>query len=318
MILMFENNRITKLLGIKYPIIQGGMAWVADADLAAAVSNAGGLGIIAAANMPPELLEAQIVKARKLTDKPFGVNIMLMSPTADDAIEIAAKLRVPVVTTGAGAPGKVIERLKPLGTIVIPVVPSSSLAERVEKQGADAVIAEGSEAGGHIGEVNTMALIPQVADVVSIPVSAAGGIADGRGMLAAFSLGAEAVQIGTRFVCASESNVHINYKEKIVKAGDRATVITGRSLGHPVRSLKNKLSKQFDEYEKRNAPAEEIEALGAGKLRSAVVDGDTEWGSLMAGQSAGLVKAIEPAAVIIEDIIATAVSESRKAARFSE
>lgn len=216
------------------------MAWVADADLAAAVSNAGGLGIIAAANMPPELLEAQIVKARKLTDKPFGVNIMPMSPTADDAIEIAAKLRVPVVTTGsAGAPGKVIERLKPLGTIVIPVVPFI-ISGKSRKQGADAVIAEGSEAGGHIGEVNTMALIPQVADVVSIPVIAAGGIADGRGMLAAFSLGAEAVQIGTRFVCASESNVHINYKEKIVKAGDRATVITGRSLGHPVRSLKNK------------------------------------------------------------------------------
>lgn len=315
---MFENNRITKLLGIKYPIIQGGMAWVADADLAAAVSNAGGLGIIAAANMPPELLEAQIVKARTLTDKPFGVNIMLMSPTADDALEIAARLRVPVVTTGAGTPGKVIERLKPLGTIVIPVVPSSSLAERVEKQGADAVIAEGSEAGGHIGESNTMTLVPQVADAVSIPVIAAGGIADGRGMMAAFSLGAEAVQVGTRFVCASECNVHINYKDKILKAGDRATVVTGRSLGHPVRGLKNKLSKQFDEYEKRNAPAAEIEALGAGKLRSAVVDGDTEWGSLMAGQSAGLVKAIEPAAVIIEDIIAGAVKESRKAARFCE
>ena len=243
---------------------------------------------------------------------------MLMSPTADDALEIAARLRVPVVTTGAGMPGKVIERLKPLGTVVMPVVPSSSLADRVEKQGADAVVAEGSEAGGHIGEVNTMALIPQVADAVSIPVIAAGGIADGRGMAAAFALGACGVQVGTRFVCASECNVHINYKEKIVKAGDRATAVTGRSLGHPVRGLKNRLSKQFDILEKNNAPAAEIEALGAGKLRNAVVDGDTEWGSLMAGQSAGLVKAIEPAAVIIEDIIRGAVRESEKIARFCE
>lgn len=315
---MFENNRITKLLGIKYPIIQGGMAWVADADLAAAVSNAGGLGIIAAANMPPELLEAQIIKIRTLTDKPFGLNIMLMSPTADDALEIAAKLRVPVVTTGAGMPGKVIERLKPLGTVIMPVVPSSSLADRVEKQGADAVIAEGSEAGGHIGEVNTMTLVPQVADAVSIPVIAAGGIADGRGMAAAFALGACGVQVGTRFVCASECNVHINYKEKIVKAGDRATAVTGRSLGHPVRGLKNKLSKQFEILEKNNAPSSELEALGSGKLRSAVVDGDTEWGSLMAGQSAGLVRAIEPAAAIIEDIIRGAVKESEKIARFCE
>ncbi len=315
---MFENNRVTKLLKTKYPIIQGGMAWVADADLAAAVSNAGGLGIIAAASMPADLLEQQVIKIRTLTDKPFGMNIMLMSPTADDAMEIAAKYRVPVVTTGAGLPGKVIERLKPLGTIVIPVVASSAHAERVSKQGADAVVAEGSEAGGHIGEVNTMVLVPQIADSVSIPVIAAGGIADGRGMIAAFSLGAEGVQVGTRFVCSSECNVHMNYKEKIIKANDRSTVVTGRSLGHPVRALKNKLSKQFEEFEKNSAPAAELEALGAGKLRLAVVEGDTDWGSLMAGQSAGMVKSVEPAASIIEDIIKGACLQAKKTAGFAE
>ena len=315
---MFENNRVTKLLKTKYPIIQGGMAWVADADLAAAVSNAGGLGIIAAASMPANLLEEQVIKIRTLTDKPFGMNIMLMSPTADDAMEIAAKYRVPVVTTGAGLPGKVIERLKPLGTIVMPVVASYAHAERVAKQGADAVVAEGSEAGGHIGEVNTMVLVPQIVDSVSIPVIAAGGIADGRGMVTAFSLGAEGVQVGTRFVCASECNVHMNYKEKIIKANDRSTVVTGRSLGHPVRALKNKLSKQFEEFEKNSVPAAELEALGAGKLRLAVVEGDTDWGSLMAGQSAGMVKSVEPAAYIIEDIIKGACSQAKKTAGFAE
>lgn len=300
---MFENNPVTKLLKIKYPIIQGGMAWVADADLAAAVSNGGGLGIIAAANMPPELLERQIIKIRTLTDKPFGLNIMLMSPTADDALELAARHNVPVVTTGAGLPGKVLEKLKPLGTTVIPVVASVSHAERIAKQGADAVIAEGTEAAGHIGEITTMNLVPQIVDAVDIPVIAAGGIADGRGAAAAFVLGASGVQVGTRFVCAEECNVHINYKQKIVKANDRATAVTGRSLGHPVRAIKNKFIKQYEELEKRGAPAEELEALGAGKLRLAVVEGDTEMGSLMSGQSAGLVRAIEPAAVIIESIV---------------
>ena len=300
---MFENNPVTKLLKIKYPIIQGGMAWVADADLAAAVSNGGGLGIIAAANMPPELLERQIIKIRTLTDKPFGLNIMLMSPTADDALELAARHNVPVVTTGAGLPGKVLEKLKPPGTTVIPVVASVSHAERIAKQGADAVIAEGTEAGGHIGEITTMNLVPQIVDAVDIPVIAAGGIADGRGAAAAFVLGASGVQVGPRFVCAEECNVHINYKQKIVKANDRATAVTGRSLGHPVRAIKNKFIKQYEELEKRGAPAEELEALGAGKLRLAVVEGDTEMGSLMSGQSAGLVRAIEPAAVIIESIV---------------
>lgn len=315
---MFENNRVTQLLKIKYPVIQGGMAWVADADLAAAVSNAGGLGIIAAASMPPELLEEQIVKIRKLTDKPFGMNIMLLSPTADDALEIAAQYRVPVVTTGAGMPGKVLDRLKPLGTVVVPVIASTAHAERVAKQGADAVVAEGTEAGGHIGEITTMNLVPQVADVISIPVIAAGGVADGRGMAAAFALGAEGVQVGTRFVCAAESNVHINYKEKIVEANDRATVVTGRSTGHPVRGLKNKLSREFEELEKKGASIEEIEKLGTGKLRLAVVEGDTQWGSLMAGQSAGLVKKIEPAAAIIEDLINGAAAEIERLKRFAD
>ena len=315
---MFENNRVTKLLKIKYPIIQGGMAWVADADLAAAVSNAGGLGVIAAASMPPELLEEQIVKIRKLTDKPFGMNIMLLSPTSDDAMEIAAQYTVPVVTTGAGMPGKVLERLKPLGTIVIPVIASTAHAERVSKQGADAVVAEGSEAGGHIGEITTMNLVPQVVDAVSIPVIAAGGVADGRGMAAAFALGAEGVQVGTRFVCAAESNVHFNYKEKIIEANDRATVVTGRSTGHPVRGIKNKLSREFEELEKRGASIEELEKLGTGKLRLAVVDGDTMWGSLMAGQSAGLVKRIEPASAIIMDIVNGAAAEIERLKRFAD
>ena len=315
---MFENNRVTRLLKIKYPVIQGGMAWVADADLAAAVSNAGGLGVIAAASMPPELLEQQILKIMKLTDKPFGMNIMLLSPTADDALEIAAQYRVPVVTTGAGMPGKVLERLKPLGTTVIPVIASTAHAERVARQGADAVVAEGNEAGGHIGEITTMNLVPQVVDVVSIPVIAAGGVADGRGMAAAFALGAEGVQVGTRFVCAAESNVHLNYKVKIIEANDRATVVTGRSTGHPVRGLKNKLSKEFEELEKKGASTEELEKLGTGKLRLAVVDGDTMWGSLMAGQSAGLVKKIEPASAIIIDIVNGAAAEIERLKRFAD
>ncbi|MEG1501888.1 MAG: enoyl-[acyl-carrier-protein] reductase FabK [Synergistaceae bacterium] len=299
---MFEKNRISNLLKIKYPILQGGMAWVADADLAAAVSNAGGLGIIAAASMPAELLEKEIIKVKTLTDKPFGLNIMLMSPTADDAMEIAAKYSVPIVTTGAGLPGKVIERLKPLGTIIVPVVASVAHADRVQKQGADAVVAEGSEAGGHIGEINTMALIPQVVNSVSIPVIAAGGIADARGVLAAFALGAEGVQVGTRFVCATECNVHDNYKNKILKANDRSTVVTGRPLGHPVRGIKNKLTREYELLEKNGAPLEELEALGVGKLRNAVVDGDMDWGAIMSGQSAGLVNKIEPALDIIKDL----------------
>ncbi|MCR5346581.1 MAG: enoyl-[acyl-carrier-protein] reductase FabK [Fretibacterium sp.] len=299
---MIKNNRVCKLLGTEYPILQGGMAWVANAPLAAAVSNGGGVGIIAAAAMPAELLEQEILKAKSLTNKPFGLNIMLMSPTAQDAMEMAAKHRVPIVTTGAGSPGKVLERLKPLGTIVIPVVASVTQARRVEKQGADAVVAEGMEAGGHIGELTSMVLTPQIADAVKIPVITAGGIADGRGVAAAFALGAEGVQVGTRFICCEECTVHPNYKQAVLDARDRSTAVTGQSLGHPVRCLRNKLTAEFERLEAEGAPASEIEALGTGKLRAAVVNGDVDWGSLMSGQSAAMVHKIQPAREIIEDL----------------
>lgn len=280
------------------------MAWVANAELASAVSNAGGLGIIAAANTPPEILEQEIIKAKNMIapGKPFGLNIMLMSQTAEDALEVAVKQRVPVVTTGAGSPGKFLERLKPLGTIVIPVVASVAQAKRVERQGADAVVAEGMEAGGHIGELTTMVLTPQISQAVKIPVICAGGVADGRGVVAAFALGAEGVQVGTRFICCEECTVHSNYKQAVIDARDRSTAITGQSLGHPVRCLRNKLTAEFERLESQNAPASEIEALGTGKLRAAVVDGDTEWGSLMAGQSAAMVNDILPAKTIIENM----------------
>ncbi|MDO9508805.1 MAG: enoyl-[acyl-carrier-protein] reductase FabK [Thermovirgaceae bacterium] len=299
---MLANNRVKKLLGIEYPIVQGGMAWVADADLAAAVSNGGGLGIIAAGSMPADVLEQQILKARTLTDKPFGVNIMLLSATADDAIEVVAKNRVSVVTTGAGSPGRVIARLKPLGTIVIPVIASVAQARRVERQGADAVVAEGMEAGGHIGEVTTLVLVPQVADSVGIPVIAAGGVSDARGVVAVFSLGAEGVQVGTRFVCALESNAHQAYKNEIIKARDRSTVVTGMATGHPVRCIQNRLTKEFERLEKSGASIEEIEKLGTGKLRAAVVEGDVDFGSVMAGQSAAMVDRIQPAREIIMEL----------------
>ncbi len=301
---MAINNRVKELLGIPYPLIQGGMAWVADADLAAAVSNGGGLGIIAAGSMPPEVLEGQIMKARSLTEKPFGVNIMLLSPTADQALEIVIKTKVPVVTTGAGSPGKVIDRLKPLGTIVIPVIASVAQARRVEKQGADAVVAEGMEAGGHIGDITTMVLVPQISDAVAIPVIAAGGVADSRGVTAAFALGAEGVQVGTRFVCAMESNVHPSYKEMVIKARDRSTVVTGTSTGHPVRCIQNRLTKEFDRLEKAGADPEEIEKLGTGRLRAAVIEGDVDFGSVMAGQSAAMVERIQPAEEIIRELFA--------------
>ncbi|MBQ7216105.1 MAG: nitronate monooxygenase [Synergistaceae bacterium] len=306
--LLREDNRLCKLLGTKYPLIQGGMAWVANAELASAVSNGGGLGVIAAANTPPDILEQEILKAKSMIQpgRPFGLNIMLMSPTADAALEVAARQRVPVVTTGAGSPGKVLERLKPLGTIVIPVVASVTQARRVEKQGADAVVAEGMEAGGHIGELTTMVLTPQIAQAVKIPVVCAGGVADGRGVVAAFALGAEGVQVGTRFICCEECTVHMNYKQAVLAAKDRSTAITGQSLGHPVRCLRNKLTAEFERLEGERAPASEIEALGTGKLRAAVVDGDTDWGSLMAGQSAAMVSEILPAKTIIENMFSDA------------
>lgn len=306
--LLREDNRVCRLLGTKYPLIQGGMAWVANAELAAAVSNGGGLGVIAAANTPPEILEKEILKAKSMIEpgRPFGLNIMLMSPTADAALEVAARQRVPVVTTGAGSPGKVLETLKPLGTIVIPVIASVTQARRVEKQGADAVVAEGMEAGGHIGELTTMVLTPQIAQAVKIPVICAGGVADGRGVVVAFALGAEGVQVGTRFICCEECTVHMNYKQAVIHAKDRSTAITGQTLGHPVRCLRNKLTAEFERLEGERAPASEIEALGTGKLRAAVVDGDTDWGSLMAGQSAAMVNEILPAKTIIENMFSDA------------
>ena len=299
---MIRNNRVCELLGTEYPLIQGGMAWVANASLAAAVSNAGGVGLIAAGASPAEVLEQEILKARSLTDKPFGLNIMLLSPTAPDALELAAKHRLRIVATGAGSPGKVLERLKPLGTIVIPVIASVAQAKRAEKQGADAVVAEGTEAGGHIGELTTMVLTPQIASAVKIPVIAAGGIADGRGVAAAFALGAEGVQLGTRFICCSECTVHPNYKQAVIDARDRSTAVTGQSLGHPVRCLRNRLTAEFERLEAEGAPAEEIEKLGMGKLRAAVVDGDTEWGSLMSGQSAAMVNDVLPAREIVRGL----------------
>ncbi|MGC9371755.1 MAG: enoyl-[acyl-carrier-protein] reductase FabK [Thermovirgaceae bacterium] len=299
---MLQNNRMRKLLGIEYPILQGGMAWVADAELASAVSNGGGLGVIAAGSMPPDLLEKEIRKVKSMTDKPFGVNIMLLSPTAEDAVEVVARERVPVVTTGAGSPGKVIERLKPLGTKILPVIASIAQAKRVARQGADAVIAEGMEAGGHIGEITSMVLVPQVAGAVDMPVIAAGGIADARAVVAAFALGAEGVQVGTRFACCQESRVHEAYKREIIKARDRSTVVTGRATGHPVRCIQNKFTKQFEALEKSGADVKELEEFGTGKLRAAVIEGDVEWGSVMAGQTAALVQAVEPAQKIIHEM----------------
>ncbi|MCL1941102.1 MAG: nitronate monooxygenase [Synergistaceae bacterium] len=299
---MERSNRIETLLKIKYPLLQGGMAWVADAQLAAAVSDGGGLGIIAAGNMPPDLLEKELLKIRTLTDKPFGLNIMLMSPTADDALEMAEKHKVPIVTTGAGSPGKVLKRLKPAGTIVISVVASVAQAKRFEKLGADAVVAEGMEAGGHIGELTTMVLVPQIADAVKVPVIAAGGIADSRGTKAAFALGAEGIQVGTRFLCSAECNVHENYKKAVLNARDRDTTVTGQRTGHSVRCIRNKLTAEFKLLDDRLAGIDEIEKLGTGRLRDAVINGDVEWGSLMAGQSSAMVNDIKPAAQIIEDL----------------
>ncbi|MGI6586703.1 MAG: enoyl-[acyl-carrier-protein] reductase FabK [Gracilibacteraceae bacterium] len=299
---MFRTS-ICRILGIKYPILQGGMAWVATAELAAAVSNAGGLGIIGAGNAPGDYVRSEIRKAKKLTDKPFGVNIMLLSPFVDEVTDAAYEERVPVITTGAGNPGKYIERFKKIRTKIIPVVPAVALAKKMEQEGVDAVIAEGTESGGHIGELTTMALVPQVVDAVKIPVIAAGGIADGRGLVSALALGAQGVQMGTIFVCASECTAHDNYKKAIIKAGDRGTVVTGKVTGHPVRIIKNKLAREFDKLEKVSASVEEFEKLGSGRLRAAVVDGDADYGSVMAGQIAGLVKEIKPAKNIIEDII---------------
>lgn len=284
------KTEITDLLKIKYPIIQGGMAWVAEYHLAAAVSEAGCLGLIGAANAPAEWVREQIREVRRRTDKPFGVNIMLMSPSADEVAKIIVEEQVPVVTTGAGNPEKYMTMWKEAGTKVIPVVASVAMAKRMERCGADAVVAEGTEAGGHIGENTTMVLIPQIVDAVSIPVIAAGGIADGRGIAASLMLGAKAVQIGTHFVVTKESQVHDNYKKAILKAKDIDSKVTGRTTGHPVRALRNQMTKDYLKLENEGASPEELEMLTLGGLRKAVVDGDVVHGSVMAGQIAGLVK----------------------------
>ena len=296
-------NRLCELLGIKHPIIQGGMAWVATAELAAAVSNGGGLGLIAAGNAPADWVREQIKLARTLTGKPFGVNVMLLSPFVDEVMEVICEEKVAVITTGAGNPGKYIEKLKSNGTKVIPVVPSVALAKRMESLGADAVVAEGTEAGGHIGELTTFVLIPQIADVVTIPVIAAGGIADSRGVNAAFALGADGVQVGTRFICSDECIAHENYKNAVIAAKDRDAVVCGRYTGHPVRQIKNKLTKELDKMEKENIPVEEFEKFGAGSLQKSVIDGDAAMGSLMAGQIAGLIKEIKSCKDIIEEMM---------------
>lgn len=284
------KTEITELFGIDAPIIQGGMAWVAQYPLAAAVSNAGGLGIIGAGGAPADWVRNQIQEAKKLTDKPFGVNIMLMNPEADAIAKVVAEERVAVVTTGAGNPEPYIPMWKEAGIKVVPVVASVALAKRLERIGADAVVAEGTESGGHIGELTTMTLVPQVVDAVSIPVIAAGGIADGRGVAAAFMLGAQAVQMGTHFVAAKESIVHQNYKDRILKAKDIDSKVTGRTTGHPVRTLRNRMTSQYLKLEAEGASLEELEMMTLGGLKKAVVDGDVDYGSVMAGQSAGLVK----------------------------
>ena len=298
------RGRVTEILGIKYPILQGGMAWVSTAPLVAAVSEAGGLGIIGAGGMTGEGLREEIRRTTSLTGQPFGVNLMLLSTYVKEQIEVVKEEKVPVVTTGAGNPGELVEDFARRGILTIPVVASVALAKRLLRRGIKLIIAEGMEAGGHIGEITTMCLVPQIVDAVSpLPVIAAGGIADGRGMAACFALGAEGIQMGTRFVCTEECEVHPLYKEAIVKAQDRSTVVTGNTTGHPVRCLRNRLTRKFEELEAQRAPVEEIEALGSGRLREAVC-GNVEEGSVMSGQVAGLIKDIKPVRQVIEDIIA--------------
>lgn len=297
------KTSLCDLLGIEYPILQGGMAWVSTAKLAAAVSEAGGLGIIGSGHSDANWVKDQIRQTKEITNKPFGVNVMMMSPHVDDVIKVIMEEKVPVITTGAGNPAKYIPALKEIGTKVIPVIPSVALAQRLEKAGVDAVIAEGMESGGHIGELTTMAMVPQVVDGVNIPVIAAGGIADGRGLVAALALGAVGAQIGTLFMCAEECEIHDNIKQMILKAKDRDTAVSGRSTGHPVRALKNKLTKQYEELEKQCAPLEELEKLGIGRLRHAMHEGDTDFGTVACGQVAGMVKDIKPAKELIWEIM---------------
>ncbi len=296
------KSRICDLLDIEYPIFQGAMARISDASLAAAVSEAGGLGIIAGGTAPADLVRAEVRKAKELTKKPFGVNIMLLSEFADDIANMVCEEGVKVVTTGAGAPGKYMEMWKAHDIKVIPVVPSVAIAKRMVRSGADAVIAEGTESGGHVGELTTMVLVPQVVDTVEVPVIAAGGIGDGRGIAAAFMLGADGVQVGTRFLSAFECTVHHNYKQKVINAKDIDTVVTGRPTGHPVRILKNKLSRSFTELEAKAAPLDEYETLGVGALAKAVVQGDMDYGSVMAGQIAAIVNKEQSCKEIITEM----------------
>ena len=301
------KTSICDILGIEYPIIQGGMAWVANASLASAVSNAGGLGVIAAMNCSAEQLRDEIRKCRELTDKPFGINIMLLSPYKDEVAQLVIEEKIPVVTTGAGNPSKYMDAWLNAGIKVLPVVASSGMARMVERYGATAVIAEGCEAGGHIGELTTMCLVPQVCDAVKIPVIAAGGIGDGRGIAAAFMLGAAGVQLGTRFLVAHECTIHRNYKERVLKAKDIDTITTGKRLGHPVRALKSPFTHEFmkREYDP-DFTSEELESMGVGSLRRAVIDGDEETGTFMAGQIAGLVKKEQPVKEMIEELFSEA------------
>lgn len=307
------KSRICDLLGIKYPIFQGGMAWISESSLASAVSNAGGLGIISCVNAGSEIIRQEIRKCKTLTDKPFAVNIMLQAPNAAEIAQMVIDEGVPVVTTGAGSPAKYMEGWLAAGIKVIPVVAAASLALRMERLGAVAVVAEGGESGGHIGEMNTLALVPNVVDAVSIPVLAAGGIGDGRGIAAAFMLGAEGVQCGTRFLGASECIIHQTYKEKLLAASETDTIVTGKTLGHPVRALKTPFTKKFASMEKDpQVTPEQILEYGSGSLRKAVQNGDEVYGSFMAGQSVGMVKEIKPAAEIIGEMISDAETLLRK------
>lgn len=300
------RTELCGLLGIEYPIIQGGMAWVSTAELAAAVSEAGGLGVIGSGAAPPDWLRKQLRKAKELTDKPFGVNVMLLSPYLGEIMDILLEEKVAVVTTGAGNPGKYVPALREAGTKVIPVVSSVALAKRLTRSGVDAFIAEGTESGGHIGDLTTMALVPQVVDAVDLPVIAAGGVYDGRGLVAALALGAVGVQMGTRFMCAEECTIPRKVKEFVIKAKDRDTAVSGISTGHPVRALRNKLTRKYEEMERNHAPVAEIEDLGVGSLRLAMVEGDIENGTVMAGQVSAMVKKIQPAREIILDIMNSA------------
>ena len=297
------KTRVTELLGIEKPIIQGGMAWVAESHLAAAVSNAGGFGLIGAANAPADVVRNYIHEARELTDKPFGVNIMLMSPFAEDIAQLVTEEKVAAVTTGAGNPEKYMAQWKAAGIKVIPVIASVALAKRMERVGADAVVAEGTESGGHIGQATTMTLVPQVVDAVQIPVIAAGGIGDGRGMAAAFMLGAEAVQMGTRFCVADECVIHDKYKDRILKAKDIDSEVTGRSHGHPVRGLRNKMTREYLKLVAEGASFEQLENLTLGGLRKAVVEGDTDNGSVLAGQIAGMITKRQSCQEIVDEVM---------------